>query len=65
MHSADNIFSSYLIFCNFKICNVDHYLFTKCDDINIILILVYVDDIIITENNSEQIRIKLRNKKKF
>ena len=58
--------SSYLISCNFKISNADHSLFTKCDGINTTLILVYVNDIIITGNNLDQIqKIKKQLKEKF
>jgi Reverse transcriptase (RNA-dependent DNA polymerase) len=54
--------SSYLNLCNFKVSNVDHSLFTKIEGNNITIILVYIDDIIITGNN--QVGIK-RIKRKF
>jgi Reverse transcriptase (RNA-dependent DNA polymerase) len=46
--------SSYLIFYNFKVSNIDHSLFSKSGEHYIIIILVYVDDIIITGNNLEE-----------
>jgi Reverse transcriptase (RNA-dependent DNA polymerase) len=48
--------SSYLTSCNFFISNVDHSLFCKYDGMNTTLVLVYVEDIIITGNNIEEIR---------
>ena len=58
--------SSYLISCNFKVSNADHSLFTKCDGTNTTLVLVYVDDIIVTGNNFEHIqKIKKQLKENF
>ena len=58
--------SQYLISCNFKISNADHSLFTKSEGNNITLVLVYVDDLIITGNNLEEIRkIKSQLKENF
>jgi Reverse transcriptase (RNA-dependent DNA polymerase) len=48
--------SNYLIFCDFKVTNADHSLFSKIDKNYTIIILVYLDDIIVTENNLEEIR---------
>jgi Reverse transcriptase (RNA-dependent DNA polymerase) len=48
--------SNYLISCDFKVSNVDHSLFFKIDKNYTIIILVYVDDIIVTGNNLEEIR---------
>jgi Reverse transcriptase (RNA-dependent DNA polymerase) len=58
--------SSYLISCNFKVSNADHSLFSKrtCDFT--IIVLVYIDDIIITGNSMVEIkRVKSRLKEKF
>ena len=58
--------SSYLNLCNFKISSADHSLFTKRNGNHITIVLVYVDDIIITGNNLEEIRkIKILLKEKF
>jgi Reverse transcriptase (RNA-dependent DNA polymerase) len=57
--------SSFLISCNFKISNSDHSLFININNSHITIILVYVDDIIVTgnnENNIELIKGKLKNK---
>jgi Reverse transcriptase (RNA-dependent DNA polymerase) len=43
--------SSYLISCDLKVSSVDHSLFSNGDENYVIIILVYVDDIIITENS--------------
>jgi Reverse transcriptase (RNA-dependent DNA polymerase) len=53
-----------LISCNFKVSSADHSLFTKNDEKNITIILVYVDDLIIIKNNEQginQIKQQLRN----
>jgi hypothetical protein len=58
--------SSHLISCNFKISSVDHSLFVKVEGINTTIILVYIDDIIITGNNQEEInKIKFQLKENF
>jgi Reverse transcriptase (RNA-dependent DNA polymerase) len=55
--------SSYLISLNFVLCNADHSLFLKTNNQLTTLVLVYVDDIIITENNHEEINThQLKNK---
>jgi Reverse transcriptase (RNA-dependent DNA polymerase) len=46
--------SSYLISCDFKVSSADHSLFLKGDENYVIIILVYVDDIIITGNSLEE-----------
>jgi Reverse transcriptase (RNA-dependent DNA polymerase) len=48
-------FSSYLISYNFKISSADHSLFVKHHNLYIIIVLMYVDDIIIIDNNQNQI----------
>jgi Reverse transcriptase (RNA-dependent DNA polymerase) len=48
--------SSYLISCNFKVSNVDHSLFSKRTCNFTIIVLVYVDDIIITGNSMVEIK---------
>jgi Reverse transcriptase (RNA-dependent DNA polymerase) len=48
--------SNYLISCDFKVTNADHSLFSKIDKNYTTIILVYLDDIIVTENNLEEIR---------
>jgi Reverse transcriptase (RNA-dependent DNA polymerase) len=56
--------SSYLISCD--VSSADHSLFSKIDNNCIIIILVYVDDIIITGNNLEEIkRVKEKLKQNF
>jgi Reverse transcriptase (RNA-dependent DNA polymerase) len=58
--------SSYLISCDFKVSSADHSLFSKRDENYVIIILVYVDDIIITGNSLEEIkRVKIQLKKNF
>ena len=58
--------SSYLNSCNFKISSADHSLFTKISGENTTLVLVYVDDIIVTGNNINEIKkIKSLLKEKF
>jgi Reverse transcriptase (RNA-dependent DNA polymerase) len=58
--------SSFLTLCNFIISNSDHSLFIKKDHTCITVILVYVDDVIITGNNEKSIReIKRQLKDKF
>ena len=47
--------STHLLSYNFKISSADHSLFVKIEGNNTTVILVYVDDIIITENNQEEI----------
>jgi Reverse transcriptase (RNA-dependent DNA polymerase) len=57
--------SSFLISCNFKISNSDHSLFINTNNSHITIILVYVDNIIVTgsnKNNIELIKGKLKNK---
>jgi Reverse transcriptase (RNA-dependent DNA polymerase) len=48
--------SSYLISCGFMASKTDLSLFINLDKHNIVIILVYVDDIIITDNNLDKIR---------
>jgi hypothetical protein len=48
--------SSYLFFCDFNVTNADHSLFSKIDKYSITSVLVYVDDVIVIENNKEEIR---------
>jgi Reverse transcriptase (RNA-dependent DNA polymerase) len=48
--------SNYLISCDFKVTNADHSLFPKIYKNYTTIILVYLDDIIVTENNLEEIR---------
>jgi Reverse transcriptase (RNA-dependent DNA polymerase) len=48
--------SSYLLSCNFLISNADHSLLSKIINNTIIVILIYVDDLIIAENNLEEIK---------
>jgi Reverse transcriptase (RNA-dependent DNA polymerase) len=48
--------SPHLIFYNFKISNADHSLFIRINQLNITVILVYIDDIIIIGNNKEIIQ---------
>jgi Reverse transcriptase (RNA-dependent DNA polymerase) len=43
--------SSYLIECKFKISSAGYYLFVKHGYIKIAIVLVYVDGIIINDNN--------------
>jgi Reverse transcriptase (RNA-dependent DNA polymerase) len=59
--------NSYLNSCNFAISSTDHSLFIKRNDISIIIIvLVYIDDLIITGNDQREIReIKSRLKENF
>jgi Reverse transcriptase (RNA-dependent DNA polymerase)/Integrase core domain len=47
--------SHFLLSCNFKVSNADNSLFTKILNNNIIVVLVYVDDIIITGNSQREI----------
>jgi Reverse transcriptase (RNA-dependent DNA polymerase) len=47
--------SKYLIFYNFTVSSIDHSLFTKNDGRNVTIILVYVDDLIITKSNEQEI----------
>jgi Reverse transcriptase (RNA-dependent DNA polymerase) len=47
---------SYLILYNFKVSNTDHSLFTKIEGNNITIVLVYIDDIIITRNDQEELK---------
>jgi Reverse transcriptase (RNA-dependent DNA polymerase) len=57
--------STYLCSCEFKVSSADHSLFVKNNNLCIIVVLVYVDDIIITKNNQNQIKkikVKLRSK---
>jgi Reverse transcriptase (RNA-dependent DNA polymerase) len=61
----DEKLSSYLILRDFKISNADHSLFIKIDHTYITIILVYVNDIIIIENNwknIQQIKRQLKNR---
>jgi Reverse transcriptase (RNA-dependent DNA polymerase) len=48
--------SSYLLSYDFKISNTDHSLFFKISNGIIIIVSVYIDDIIITDNNMEEIK---------
>jgi Reverse transcriptase (RNA-dependent DNA polymerase) len=48
--------NSHLLYCNFKMNNTDHSLFSKKGVNFIIIMLVYVDDIIIARNNLEEIK---------
>jgi Reverse transcriptase (RNA-dependent DNA polymerase) len=48
--------SNYLFFCDLKVTNADHSLFFKIDKNYTIIILVYVDNIIITGNTLEETR---------
>jgi Reverse transcriptase (RNA-dependent DNA polymerase) len=58
--------SNYLIFYDFKVSNADHSLFFKIDKNYTTIILVYVDDIIVTENNLEEIiKVKAQLKENF
>jgi Reverse transcriptase (RNA-dependent DNA polymerase) len=58
--------SSYLIFYGFIIKKADHSLFCKINNYTTIIILIYVDDIIITENNLEKIKnVKRKLKENF
>ena len=58
--------SSYLIFCNFNVSNADHSLFIKNIHGTITVVLVYVDDIIVTGDSQEEIeKIKNQLKEKF
>jgi Reverse transcriptase (RNA-dependent DNA polymerase) len=58
--------SSYLTSCNFQISSVDHSLFSKMGENCVTNILVYVDDIIITGDNLEEIkRAKVQLKENF
>jgi Reverse transcriptase (RNA-dependent DNA polymerase) len=50
--------SSFLISYNFEISKYDHSLFIKIDNSHTTIILVYVDDIIIIENNIIQNKLK-------
>jgi Reverse transcriptase (RNA-dependent DNA polymerase) len=45
--------SKYLISCNFKVSSADHSLFTKNNGRNVTIVLVYVDDLIITGSNEQ------------
>jgi Reverse transcriptase (RNA-dependent DNA polymerase) len=57
---------SYLIFYNFTVSSIDHSLFTTNDGRNVTIILVYVDDLIITESNEQEIiLVKQQLRKKF
>jgi Reverse transcriptase (RNA-dependent DNA polymerase) len=47
--------SNFLTSCNFKVSDADNSLFTKISNKNIVVVLVYVDDIIITGNDSLEI----------
>jgi Reverse transcriptase (RNA-dependent DNA polymerase) len=49
--------SYFLISCDFKVINVDHSLFFKISCNLTIIILIYVDDIIITGDNLQEINI--------
>ena len=51
--------SSHLTLYGFRISDADHSLFVKTNKNSITLVLVYVDDIIITGNNHEEVK-KLR-----
>jgi Reverse transcriptase (RNA-dependent DNA polymerase) len=58
--------SSYLISCDFKISSANHSLFSKKSTDFTIIVLVYVDDIIITGNSLDEIkRVKLQLKENF
>jgi Reverse transcriptase (RNA-dependent DNA polymerase) len=58
--------SSYLISCGFIISKADHSLFCKINNYTTIIILIYVDDIIITGNNLEEIKnVKRKLKENF
>jgi Reverse transcriptase (RNA-dependent DNA polymerase) len=57
---------SHLLSCDFKINNVNHSLFSKINNGITIIVLVYVDDIIITGNDVTEIKkVKARLRKKF
>jgi Reverse transcriptase (RNA-dependent DNA polymerase) len=51
--------SFYLILCNFKVSSVDNFLFVKHNHEHTTIVLVYMDDIIITSNNKIQIKDQL------
>lgn len=58
--------SFFLVSYNFNISNADGSLFTKYERENTVIVLVYVDDIVITGNNQEEIKkVKLQLKDKF
>jgi Reverse transcriptase (RNA-dependent DNA polymerase) len=60
------ILSYFLTSCNFKVSSFDSSLFTRHNTNGTTVILVYVDDIIITDNNSREIDcIKNDLKQKF
>jgi Reverse transcriptase (RNA-dependent DNA polymerase) len=53
----------FLFFCNFKVSDADSSLFIKHNCNGTTIILVYVDDLIITENNKMEIELIKRNLK--
>jgi Reverse transcriptase (RNA-dependent DNA polymerase) len=57
--------SSYLISCDFIISKIDHSFFCKINNYPTIIIFIYVDDIIITRNNLEEIKNVKRKLKKI
>ena len=58
--------STYLISCNFKVSHADHSLFVKTEGTTKTIVLVYVDDIIVTGNNHTKIKkVQLQLKNKF
>jgi Reverse transcriptase (RNA-dependent DNA polymerase) len=48
--------NSYLLSCDFKVSNAGHSLFSKINNCTTIIVLVYVDDIIITGNDMKEIK---------
>jgi Reverse transcriptase (RNA-dependent DNA polymerase) len=53
----------FLFFCNFKVSDADSSLFIKHNCNGTTIILVYVNDLIITENNKMEIELIKRNLK--
>jgi Reverse transcriptase (RNA-dependent DNA polymerase) len=47
--------SQFLTSCNFKVSNADNSLFSKISNNHIIIVLIYVDDIIITRDSALEI----------
>lgn len=52
--------AQYFVFCGFKVSNADSSLFVKLVPDMHLIVLLYVDDMIITGNNEEEIS-HLRN----